>query len=86
MLAEGPPGPSHDLPVRVAETFSSPHGSFSRNAAFRFISGMADSRVIEDVPLAALGLTGTLHVTLLLHGGSVSIDSAILTPGAITVK
>lgn len=75
-----------DLPVRVLETYSSARGSFSQEATLRFIAGEADSRVIEDVALERLGLQGTLHLTLLLRNQRVRVDSAMLTPGAITIK
>ena len=82
----GPAKPGRDLPVRVSETFSSPRGSFSQDVTLRFMAGEADSRVIQDVGLERLGLNGTLHLTLLLRGGAVHVDSAMLTPGAITIK
>jgi hypothetical protein len=52
----------------------------------QFISGEEASRVIQDVPLDKVGLQGTLHLTLVLRGGAVRVDSAMLTPGAITIK
>jgi hypothetical protein len=82
----GQAAPGRDLPVEVAESFSTPRGSWSQQSTLRFISGEEPSRVIEDVPLGRLGLTGTLHMTLLLRGGVVRVDSAMLTPGAVTVK
>ena len=75
-----------DLPVRVVETFSTPRTSFSQEATLRFIAGEQASRVIEDVALERLGMEGTLHLTLLLHSGSVHVEGAMLTPGAITIK
>jgi|GEM_PF-735973 hypothetical protein len=75
-----------ELPVRVGETFSTPHASFNQEVTLRFIAGEQDSRVIEDVALDRLGLQGTLHLTLLLRGGAVRVESAMLTPGAITIK
>jgi hypothetical protein len=79
-------GANHELPVRVTESYSSPHGAFAQEATLRFIAGESSSRVIEDVDLARLGLTGTLHLTLVFHGGLVRVESALLTPGAVTVK
>ncbi len=76
----------HELPVRVAETYSTPRTSFSQEATLRFIAGEEASRVIEDLSLDRLGLEGTLHLTLVLRGGLVHIDSAMLTPGAVTIK
>ncbi len=42
--------------------------------------------MIQDVPLERVGLQGMLHLTLLLRGGTLRIDSAMLTPGALTIK
>ncbi|MDQ2872676.1 MAG: hypothetical protein M3R35_06075 [Candidatus Eremiobacteraeota bacterium] len=82
--SDGPAG--REIPVAVSERYSSPRGSFAQNATLSFIAGIEPSRVIEDVTLDRLGLTGTLHLTLVLRGGYVRIESAILTPGAITIK
>jgi hypothetical protein len=70
----------------VAETFSTARGSFTQEVTLRFIAGEEASRVIEDVGLERLGLQGTLHMTLLLRSGAVHVESAMLTPGAITIK
>jgi hypothetical protein len=78
--------PGRDLPVRVAETFSTGRGAFNQDATLRFIAGEEASRVIEDVALERLGLEGTLHLTLVLRGGAVHVEGAMLTPGAITIK
>ena len=80
----GSAGP--ELPVTVEETYGSPHGSFSQPATLRFVRGVDTSRVIEDVSLDRLGVEGTLHLTLVLRGGLVHIETAMLTPGAITIK
>jgi hypothetical protein len=76
----------HDLPVAVTENYSTSRGSFSQQSTLQFIAGESVSRVIEDVALAKLGLEGTLHLTLVYRGGLVRIESALLTPGAITIK
>ncbi|HZT11442.1 MAG TPA: hypothetical protein VFA29_01430 [Candidatus Baltobacteraceae bacterium] len=76
----------HDLAVSVDETFSSVRGAFTRQSRLHFLAGEDASRVIEDVPLARLGLEGTLHTTLVLRRGAVRMEGAMLTPGAITVK
>jgi hypothetical protein len=82
----GPATAGRDLPVKVSESYATPHGSFTQDAVLRFIAGEEASRVIEDVALERLGLKGTLHLTLVLRGSQVRIDSAMLTPGAITIK
>ncbi len=78
--------PGRDLPIRVSERFSTAHGSVSQDATLQFIAGEEASRTIQDLPLERLGMQGVLHLTLLLQGGTVRVDSAMLTPGAITVK
>lgn len=85
-VTQAGPAAGHELPVSVDETYSTPHGSVSRTATLRFIAGEPSSRVLEDVELGRLGLSGTLHLTLLLHAGSVRVDAAMLTPGAVTIK
>ncbi len=75
-----------EAPLQVAESYSSPRGSFGQTASLAFISGDQPSRVIEDVALSQVGLSGTLHLTLVLEGGKVRIEAAMLTPGAVTVK
>lgn len=72
--------------VQVAATYSSARGSFHQTSALAFIPGDEPSRVIEDVSLAQLGIAGTLHLTLVMQGGAVHIEAAMLTPGAITIK
>lgn len=78
--------PGHDLPVRVSESYATSRGSYSQASTLRFIAGEDSSRVIEDLALDKVGLQGTLHLTLLLRGGLVRVDSAMLTPGAISIK
>ncbi len=80
------PGAGPQNPVRVRETYSSSKGSFTQTSPLQFISGDDPSRVIEDVSLVGVGLTGTLHLTLVMRGGSVHVEAAMLTPGAITIK
>jgi len=82
--ASAPAG--HDLPVQVVATYATPHGSFTQQSTLQFIAGESASRVIEDVALTRVGLDGTLHLTLVYRGGLVHVESALLTPGAITVK
>jgi hypothetical protein len=84
--AETTAASGHDLPVAVIENYSTSRGSFSQQSTLQFIAGESVSRVIEDVALAKLGLEGTLHLTLVYHGGLVRVESALLTPGAITIK
>ncbi len=70
----------------MTEAYSSSGGSFTRSAKLRFISGEGPSRVLENVNLSDLGLTGTLHLTLVYASGEVRVEKAMLTPGAVIIK
>jgi hypothetical protein len=72
--------------VPVAATYGSPNGSFSRNSDLRFVAGERVSRILENFQLAKVGMTGVLHLTLAYGNGTVRIEGALLTPGAITIK
>jgi len=86
VVVENSAPPGHDLPVQVTESYSTARGSFTQASTLQFISGETASRVIEDVVLTKVGLPGTLHLTLVYRGGLVRVESALLTPGAITIK
>lgn len=77
---------SQELALDVDGSYSSSGGSFSRRATLHFVSGEGPSRVLQNVELAPLGLSGTLHLTLVYSGGLIRIESALLTPGAVIVK
>ena len=85
-----PPGPAarsgSEASYAVSETYGTARGSFSQTSNLSFIAGDDPSRVIEDVDLAKVGLSGTLHLTLVMRKGAIHIESAMLTPGAITIK
>jgi hypothetical protein len=81
-----PEGSGPEVTVPVTEGYSSSGGSITRTTKLRFITGEGPSRVLENVDLAKLGLTGTLHLTLVFSGGEVRVENAMLTPGAIIIK
>lgn len=80
------PGPGDELLVPVTESYSAPGGSFRDTATLHFLAGESASRQIQSIDMTRLGSAGTLHLTLVYHGGRVEVESAILTPGAITIK
>ena len=86
VTAEASAPAGHDLAVHVSESYATPRSSFTQLSTLQFIAGESSSRVIEDVALAKLGLEGTLHLTLVYRGGLVRVESAVLTPGPITIK
>ena len=79
-------GSANDVVLNVEGTFSASGQSFSRTGTMKFIAGDGPSRVLENVDLNQLGLQGTLHLTLLYTGREVRVESAMLTPGALTIK
>ena len=76
---------SGELVVSTSESLTANGKSMRTQRDFHFLSGEATSRAIELVDLSALGMTGTLHLTLAYHDASVTVESAVLTPGAIPV-
>jgi hypothetical protein len=75
-----------ELIVPVNASFSASGGSLQRASVLHFIAGEGVSRVLESLDLTKVGLTGTLHLTLAYSHGLVSVEGALLTPGAITIK
>ncbi len=86
VAGESPVPAGHDLTLHVTETYATSRGSFTQQSTLQFIAGESVSRVIEDVALNRVGLEGTLHLTLVYRAGLVRVESALLTPGAITIK
>jgi hypothetical protein len=86
IVSMGTASPGRELPVRVNASYATARGSWSQDLALQFIDGEDPSRVIQDLALDHVGLQGTLHLTLVLRGGAVRVDSAMLTPGAVTIK
>ncbi|HUY11228.1 MAG TPA: hypothetical protein VMV73_03105 [Candidatus Dormibacteraeota bacterium] len=43
-------------------------------------------RAPASIALAPLGLTGTIHLTLLIDSSQAQVDAALLTPGAVILK
>ena len=77
---------AQEVVVPVAATYAAAHGTLRRSSELRFMGGEGVSRVLEDLDLTKLGLTGVLHLTLAYSHGVVRVEGALLTPGAITVK
>lgn len=75
-----------EIIVPTAASYGAPGRSFSRSKQLHFVAGEGVSRVIENLDLTRLGLTGTLHLTLAYSGGLIHVEGALLTPGAITIK
>jgi hypothetical protein len=57
-----------------------------RNVPVERVPGADASRTIDDVPLAALGLSRTLHLTIAVKNGNARLEHALLIPGAVALK
>src|SRR5665213_3464861 len=72
--------------VAVTETFRNASTSFSDATSIEVLAGASISRSVHDVSLAPLGLQYTLHLTLAYREAAVSIEHALLLPGAVPLK
>lgn len=72
--------------VPVALTYSAAGRSVRQASELHFLSGEGVSRVLQTLDLTRIGLTGTLHLTVDYVHGTVQVEGALLTPGAITIK
>ena len=75
-----------EVVVPVAASYAAPGASFGEQRELRFIAGERKSRILENLNLDRLGMTGVLHLTLVYAGEVVRVEGALLTPGAITIK
>ena len=72
--------------LAVTETIRGASTSFTHNASIDVLPGAGVSRTVDDVSLTPLNLPYTLHLTLAYHGGEVTIEHALLLPGAVPLK
>jgi hypothetical protein len=72
--------------VAVTETFKNAATSFNHTTSIEVLPGAAASRAVDDVSLAPLGLNYTLHITLVHRDAAVTIEHALLLPGAVPLK
>ncbi|HEY0396523.1 MAG TPA: hypothetical protein VGD01_18745 [Candidatus Elarobacter sp.] len=78
--------PDSGKTIAVTETFKNAATSFSKTTSIEVLAGAAASRAVDDVSLAPLGLPYTLHLTLAYREAAVSIEHALLLPGAVPLK
>ena len=72
--------------VPVTETFKGASGSFNHTTTIDVLKGATVSRAVDDVSLSPIGLAYTLHLTLAYRDSGVSIEHALLLPGAVPLK
>ncbi|MBV9439149.1 MAG: hypothetical protein JOZ24_04070 [Candidatus Eremiobacteraeota bacterium] len=78
--------PNGGKSIAVNETLKGATTSFTHAASIDILPGAAASRTIDDVSLAPLALSYTLHLTLAYREGAVAIEHALLLPGAVPLK
>jgi hypothetical protein len=78
--------PDSGKSVAVTETFKNAASSFTKTASIEVLPGATASRTVDDVSLAPLGLPFTLHLTLAYRDAAVSVEHALLLPGAVPLK
>jgi hypothetical protein len=78
--------PDSGKTVAVTETFKNAKASFDQTTSIEVLPGAAASRAVQDVSLAPLGLQFTLHLTLAYREAAVTIEHALLLPGAVPLK
>ena len=72
--------------VAITETAKSGTKTASGVASIEILSAAATSRSVDDLSLAPLGLSSTLHLTLAYRNGTVTTEHALLLPGAVPLK
>jgi hypothetical protein len=85
-IASAPALSGSVVSMSLAATYSASGSSFTQTSSVRFITGEGPARTLDSVDLRRLGVEGTLHLTLLYDKNLVTIEHAILTPGAVAVK
>ncbi len=80
------PAGAGEVALIVAASYAGGGHTIARTTTMRFLTAEGPSRLLESIDLAPLGITGTLHLTLVYAGGLVRVESALLTPGAVIVK
>jgi hypothetical protein len=78
--------PDSGKTVAVTETFKNATTSFNHSTSIEVLKGAAASRATDDVSLTPLGLPFTLHMTLAYREAGVTIEHALLLPGAVPLK
>ena len=75
-----------EIAVPVYATFTTPSVTFSRRRQLHFFAGERVSRVVDNLRLERIAMSGVLHLTLSYTRGVVLLEGALLSPGGITIK
>jgi hypothetical protein len=72
--------------VTVSETFTSKSATLAHATTIDVLPGEESSRGIDDVPLAQLAIAKTIHITMHYRAGAITLEHALLLPGAVPLK
>ncbi len=74
--------------VTVSETLASKSATLTHATTIDVLPGESSSRGIDDVPLAQLAIANakSLHITMHYKAGAITLEHALLSPGAVPLK
>jgi len=74
--------------IAVSEVVKSSAGTVPHSATIQPLPGASVARTVDDIPLSALTLPYTLHLTLAyrVRDAQIAIEHALLLPGARPLK
>lgn len=72
--------------VTVNETFVRGGQRMARALTIDVVNGASVTRAVDDVPLAEIGSSKVLHLTLAYRKGEATLEHALLLPGAVVLK
>ncbi|MFN2460800.1 MAG: hypothetical protein ABR591_08965 [Candidatus Velthaea sp.] len=72
--------------VVVHESFTGAGKSTAKDLTIEIVPGAKASRTLDDVDLSPIVTGRSLHMTLRYDGGTVTLEHALLLPGAVPLK
>lgn len=72
--------------IAVSESVRGASGALTHATTMSLLAGASVARTVDDIPLQQLGLAYTLHLTLAYRDGQMTVEHALLLPGARPLK
>src|SRR5579875_990719 len=79
-------GAARNGTVAVSESVRGASSTVAHSTAMSLLAGASVARTVDDIPLQPLGLPYTLHLTLAYRDGQMTVEHALLLPGARPLK
>ena len=79
-------GTAQNGTVAVTESLRGASSTLSHSTTMSLLAGASVARTVDDIPLQQLGLGYTLHLTLAYRDGQMTVEHALLLPGARPLK